>query len=76
MGDIQDRGRDQSVKQKLHINLFCHHQNRGDCEENVHIYLNLVLMKTKSYQRRNIKEEKVWNQESIMHKLMDILEVK
>lgn len=40
------------------------------------IYLSLVLMKKKTYQRRNIKEEKVWNQEPRMHKLMDVLELK
>lgn len=40
------------------------------------IYFSLTLMKTKVYQRRNIKEEFFWNKESRKHKIMDILEEK
>lgn len=39
------------------------------------VYLSLVLMKTKAYQRINIKEGKVWNHESRTHKFIDILKV-
>lgn len=34
--DIQDRWEQSSVKQKLPINIFCHHKRGGDYEEDVH----------------------------------------